>query len=207
MARIIVAQAEGEQPVELESVGGDHSLPEDAVLHEEIHAYGDEHHTSVFPPFDASTFPSQLLWLAITFGLLYIVMQRVALPRIGSILEERRDRIDGDIAEAERLQQKTDAAIESYETALAEARKNAHGIAEETRGKIRAELDGKRKAVEEDLGRKVADAEGRIAQSKAAALEHVDEIAADIAQTVVAQLAGTVTAKDARDAVAKVGKE
>lgn len=206
MARIIVAQADGE-PIEFESVGGDHILPEDAVLHEGTQAQDGDHHTSVFPPFDPTTFPSQLLWLAITFGLLYVVMKRLALPRIGSILEERRDRIDGDIAEAGRLQQKTDAAIESYETALAEARSNAHAIAEETRGKIRAELDAKRKTVEDDLAKKVAEAEGRIAETKAAALSNVGEIATEIAQAVVGQLAGKVAIKDARAAVAKVGKE
>ncbi len=206
MARIIVAQAEGEM-IEFDEVGGDHALPEGTDLHESTEAHGDEHHTDVFPPFDSTTFASQLLWLAITFGLLYLVMKRVALPRIGSILEERRDRIDGDIAEAERLQQKTDAAIASYEAALAEARANAHAIAEETRAKNRAVLDEKRKAVEEDLARKVSDAEARIADAKTAALGHVDEIATDIAQTVVAQLAGAVSEEAARDAVAKAGKE
>jgi F-type H+-transporting ATPase subunit b len=179
----------------------------DGETHVEVGYHGEEHVTGVFPPFDSTTFASQLLWLAITFGLLYIVMKRVALPRIGSILEERRDRIDGDIAEAARLQQKTDAAIESYETALAQARSNAHAIAEETRGKIRAELDAKRKGVEEELSGKIATAEARIAETKTAAMAHVDEIAADIAQTVVGQLAGKVTDKAARDAVAKVGKE
>lgn len=179
----------------------------DGETHVEIGADGGEHVTGVFPPFDSTTFASQLLWLAIAFGLLYLMMKRVALPRIGSILEERRDRIDGDIAEAARLQQKTDAAIESYETALAQARTNAHAIAEETRGKIRAELDVKRKSVEENLAGKVTEAEGRIAQTKAAALGHVDEIAADIAQSVVAQLAGSVTEAAAKDAVAKVSKE
>ena len=96
-------------------------------------------------------FASQILWFAITFGALYLLMSRVALPQIGSILDKRKARIEGDLKEAERLRGETDKAVAAYEQALAEARKNAHGIAEETRDSIKADLDGKRKVVEDDL--------------------------------------------------------
>lgn len=179
----------------------------DGETHEVVGAHGEEHVTGVFPPFDASTYPSQLLWLAITFAALYFIMKRVALPRIGEILEERRDRIEGDLAEAERLRQKTDQAIASYEAALAEARSNAHKIAEQARGENKAKLDAERAKVEANLSKKVAAAEERIAETKAEAMGHVDEIAAETAQAVVAQLVGKVPVKSARDAVAKVSKE
>lgn len=179
----------------------------DGETHEVVGAHGEEHVTGVFPPFDASTYPSQLLWLAITFAALYFIMKKVALPRIGEILEERRDRIEGDLAEAERLRQKTDQAIASYEAALAEARSNAHKIAEQARGENKAKLDAERAKVEANLSKKVAAAEERIAETKAEAMGHVDEIAAETAQAVVAQLVGKVPVKSARDAVAKVSKE
>ena len=179
----------------------------DGETHEVVGAHGEEHVTGVFPPFDASTYPSQLRWLAITFAALYFIMKRVALPRIGEILEERRDRIEGDLAEAERLRQKTDQAIASYEAALAEARSNAHKIAEKARGENKAKLDAERAKVEANLSKKVAAAEERIAETKAEAMGHVDEIAAETAQAVVAQLVGKVPVKSARDAVAKVSKE
>ncbi|MEP1881060.1 MAG: ATP F0F1 synthase subunit B, partial [Roseibium sp.] len=89
-------------------------------------------HGAGFPPFDSSTFASQILWLAITFGLFYWIMKNVAVPRIAGILEDRKDRIAGDLAEANRLKQETDAAIAAYEQALAEARNKAHGIAHDT---------------------------------------------------------------------------
>lgn len=211
MARIIVAQTDETEVVfetpEFESVGGDHSIPE-GELHEGVEAHADgAHHSEVFPPFDSTTFASQLLWLAISFAALYFIMSRIALPRIGSIIEERRDRVEGDLAEAERLRQKTDQAIASYEAALADARSKAHAIAEETRAGIKADLDVKRNAVETDLAKKVGDAEARIAETKTAALGHVDEIAADTASALVAQLVGTVSADAARDAVARVIKE
>ena len=94
---------------------------------------GDAH--GAFPPFDPETFGSQLFWLAITFGLLYTLMAKVALPRIATILEERNDRIADDLAEAEKLKRETDEAIAAYEQALGEARQNAYGIAQAARDK------------------------------------------------------------------------
>ena len=163
--------------------------------------------SEVFPPFDPSTFGSQLLWLVVAFGALYIVMSRMALPRIGSILETRRTRIEGDLKEAERLRQETEKAAAAYEAALAEARKNAHGIAEETRASIKLDIDNRRADVEAQLGKRMADAEARILATKDAALANVGDIAAETAQALVAKISGTVTAKEARDAVTAVSKE
>src|SRR5882757_10948061 len=78
-----------------------------------------------FPPFDKQTFPSQIFWFALTFIALYLLMSRVALPRVGSILEDRRRHIDGNLADAQRLKGESDAAIAAHEKALAEARGRA----------------------------------------------------------------------------------
>ena len=174
-------------------VADTHSTAE--VHHEEAHG--------VFPPFDPATFPSQLLWLAITFGALYLLMSRIALPRIGGILEKRKALIDADLAAADASRQQTDAAIAAYEAALAAARSNAQGIAAETRAQIQSDLASRRAAVEADLTAKVTAAEARIAATKAEAMTHVDEIAAETAQTVVSQLIGDVPAESVRAAVAK----
>jgi F-type H+-transporting ATPase subunit b len=161
---------------------------------------------SSFPPFDAGTFANQILWLAITFAALYVIMSRIAVPQIGTILENRRVRIDGDLREAERLRQETEKAAAAYEEALAEARRNAHAIAEETRSGIKADLDNKRMSVEADLAGQLAAAEASLDQSKTAALTNVDEIAAETAAALAAQLSVKVTAKEARDAVAAVAR-
>ncbi|KRB01500.1 hypothetical protein ASD83_08375 [Devosia sp. Root685] len=178
-----------------------------ADTHATTEAHGGEHDSGVFPPFDPATFPSQLLWLAITFGLLYVLMSKVALPRIGSILENRKSIVDADLAAADASRQKTDAAIAAYEAALADARSKAQGIANETREKIQADLAAKRSAVETDLTAKVTEAETRIAATKRDALTHVDEIATETAQTVVGQIIGDVSADSVRAAVAKASKE
>jgi len=164
-------------------------------------------HSAVFPPFDSSTFASQLLWLAITFAALYFLMSRVALPRIGDILEARRDNIEGKLAEAERMRQKTDQALQDYETALADAKSKALSIAEDTRTKVKSDLDGKRTKVEADLTQKIVEAEARIQATKKEALGNVGEIATETAQALVAKIASKVPVKAARDAVAKVSKE
>lgn len=210
---IIVAQAEsgdalqhGEvvAPAEEHAAEGEHAAPAEGAA--ETHA-STEAHSEVFPPFDPSSFGGQLLWLAITFAALYFLMSRVALPRIGSILETRRTRIEGDLKEAERLRQETEKAAAAYEAALAEARKNAHGIAEETRAGIKADIDGRRADVEAGLSKRVSEAEARIQADKDAALANVGSIAAETAQALVAKISGTVTAAEARAAVAAVTKE
>ncbi|ODT70647.1 MAG: hypothetical protein ABS75_11795 [Pelagibacterium sp. SCN 63-23] len=175
-----------------------------ADTHATTEAYGDDHHSDVFPPFDPATFPSQLLWLAISFAALYILMSKLALPKVGANIEKRQAAIDTDLAAADADRQKTDAAIAAYEKALAEAKAKARGIATETRDAIQADLAAKRNAAEADLSTKVAEAEARIAQTKAEALTHVDEIAAETAQAVVSQLVGEVSADSVRAVVAKV---
>lgn len=178
-----------------------------ADTHATTEAHGADHGSGVFPPFDPATFPSQLLWLAISFAALYLLMSKVALPRVGSILADRKARIDGDLAAADASRQKTDAAIAAYETALAEAKSKAQGIAAQTSDAIKTELATKRQAVEADLAAKVSAAEARIASTKAEAMTHVDEIAAETAQTVVTQLVGDIPSDSVKAAVAKASKE
>ncbi len=161
---------------------------------------------SIFPPFDQSTYGAQLFWLALTFGALYLLMKKIALPRIGEILEVRRDRIEGDLAEAERLRQKTDQAISSYENELAKSKAKAHEIAEETRSSIKEELAVKRSEVEDDLTKKLSIAEARIQKTKADALLNVDEIATDTVIDLVTKLSSKVSAKAAKDAVSRIVK-
>ncbi len=145
-------------------------------------------HEKVFPPFDSSTFASQLLWLAITFGALYYLMSKVALPRIGSILETRRDRIESDLAQAENYRRETDEAIAAYEQARAQARARAQGIAQETRDKLRVETDARRDEIEASLNEKLLAADTQIREITKAAMGEIDDIATDVAQAVIGKL-------------------
>ena len=152
--------------------------------------------TKVFAPLDAGTFVPQLVWLALSFGLLYLLLKRFALPRVGEVIEERRERIQRDLDKAEQLKAQTEQALAEYEQALAEARAKASVIARDMRDKLAAEVDGERAAVDAQIAQKLADAEARIAQSKSRAMASVGDIAAETAGAVVAKLLGGEVSKD-----------
>jgi F-type H+-transporting ATPase subunit b len=161
-----------------------------------------------FPPFDPEFFASQLLWLAICFIAFYYLMKKVALPRIGGILEVRRDRIASDLDHAERLKERSDDAIAAYEQALTSARQKAYGIAEEARAEAAKVSDAKRAASEAELNEKLAAAERRIADIKTRALGEVNGIATETAETVIETLLGSKAPRDeVEGAVARVAKE
>lgn len=142
------------------------------------------------PQLDFSTFAPQIIWLVISFTALYFLMARVALPRIATVLEERRDRVANDLDEAERLKRDTDTAIANYETALAEARAKAHEIAQATREKLSGEIDAQRRQVEDELAIKTAAAEETICAAKTEALAEIGKVANETAETIVKELVG-----------------
>jgi F-type H+-transporting ATPase subunit b len=151
-------------------------------------------HGRAFPPFDSRSFPSQLLWLALTFIALYLLMARIALPRIGAILEQRRARIADDMTAAQRLKEQSDAAIAAHEKALNEARSRAQALAGETRAKAAAGAEARRKQVDAKLNLQVQEAEKAIAARRADAMRNVHGIAADAAGAIVERLIGTAPA-------------
>lgn len=154
-------------------------------------------HGGGFPPFQKETFPAQLLWLAVFFIALYLVASRLALPRVGSIIADRRARIAGDLAEAARMKSDADAAIATYEKELADARARAQAIAAETRNRLDAEAEQHRKVVEADLHGRIAEAEKTITAAKSAAMTNVRGIAEDVAIAIVTRLSGTPPSKAA----------
>ncbi len=151
----------------------------------------------VFPPFNKDTFGSQLLWLAIAFAALYLLLARVALPRLAAILEVRRGRIDDDIAQAGKLKGESEAAIESYQKALAEARAKAQALAAAMRQELMAAAEQRKKQLEGGLAAKLAEAERKIEATKSAAMAHVRGIAVDTAGAIVEELMGKAPGKAA----------
>lgn len=143
-----------------------------------------------FPPFEPSSFASQLFWLVITFIALYLIVSRLALPRVGGIIENRRNAIEGDLAEAQRLKDESDAQLAAYERELADARAKAQGIAAQTRDALAAETESARKALDSELAARLAEAEKAIAQTRANAMANVKGIASDAASAIVERLSG-----------------
>ncbi len=142
------------------------------------------------PQLEFDTYTPQLVWLAITFILLYLVMWRVALPRIAEVLEERQSKLQHDLDEADRLKGEAETALSEYDAALGEARGSAHGIVADARAKLTAELDAHRHEVEADLADKTQAAEAAILAAKQEAMAGVRAAAVDTTSAVVARLSG-----------------
>lgn len=157
-----------------------------------------------FPPFQSQHFPSQLLWLTLTFVLLYVLMSKVALPRVGSIFAARSKRIGDDLAAANGFKRQSEAAHAAYQKALADARARAQAIAAETRAKQEAETEAANKRLEAELNGKLAAAERSIAATRSAAMSNVGAIAADTAAAIVERLIGS--RPNAKDVTAAVGE-
>jgi F-type H+-transporting ATPase subunit b len=151
---------------------------------------------ATFPPFDQSTFVPQLIWLALTFGALYIMLSKYILPRITDVIDERQSTVARDLAKAETLKLDTEKALSAYEKALAEAKGKAGDIAKSTRDKLTAETDAEKVKAEADIAKSAAAAEARIADSKSKALASVNDIAGDTVAAIVSKLTGTSVGKD-----------
>jgi F-type H+-transporting ATPase subunit b len=145
---------------------------------------------SKFPPFESEYFPSQLVWLAISFVLLYVLMSRIALPRIGGIMAARSKVISDDLAAAEQLKEQSNAAQTAYEKALADARGRGQAIAGATRDQQARETEELHKRLEAQLKERIAAAEQSIAKSRGAAMGNVRSIAAETASAIVERLIG-----------------
>jgi F-type H+-transporting ATPase subunit b len=158
---------------------------------------------SKFPPFQSQYYPSQFVWLALSFLLLYVLMSKVALPRISSIIAERSKRIADDIASANKFKERADAAHAAYEKALSDARSRAQAIAVATREQQAAAAEETNKRLESQLHERLAAAEKSIAATRGAAMSNVGTIAADTAAAIVERLIGKAPA--AHEVAAAVG--
>ncbi|MGH6864791.1 MAG: F0F1 ATP synthase subunit B [Methyloceanibacter sp.] len=147
------------------------------------------------PQLDPLDWGPQLIWLVITFSILYLLMVYVALPRIGGVIEARAAHIARDLALADKLRRETEEAIAVYEQALAEAKQKAHAIVEEGRTKLRKETAAERAKLEKELTARSAEAEARIDKAKTSAMKDVNTVAADVAAAIVRELIGVAPSK------------
>lgn len=161
------------------------------ATHEGMAATPASEHGGGFPPFESHTFLSQLIWLALAFGLLYYLMDKVALPRIQAILHDRATRLSSDLDEAQRMKSEAEAAGAAYEKSLADAQAKARTIAAETRVSLTAEAEARRKTLEAELNDRIAASEATIRTRTAEAMGSVRSIAGETASAIVERLTGT----------------
>jgi len=158
-----------------------------------------------FPPFDTSTYPSQVFWLTITFVILLAFLWRFVVPRIGGTIAERRQKIAQEIAQAEQDRREADQAYTTYQNTLIEARQRARALIEENRNQVRANVERAEKAADTEADEALAAAEARLAKLRAEAREHIRRAAQEAAAGIVQRLIGeSVSPEDAAEAVAAV---
>ena len=141
------------------------------------------------PQLDISTYPNQIFWLVVSIVAIYLILSRVALPRIGAVLAERQGTITNDIAAAEDLKRQAEEAEAAYNKALADARAEAQAIAADTKAEIMADLSDAIARADAEIAAKAAESEAHIAEIRAGALEAVETVARDTAAEIVASLA------------------
>lgn len=163
------------------------------------------HTSGGFPPFKTESFPSQFFWLVICFAVLFVVLWRIAGPRIGAAIQARKDRIDGDLAAAAQHKEDAEAALGAYSSALAEAKANAAKLAEQNRQAMNAEVEKAKAAAEAEAKAATTEAEKRISALRTQAGHDIDAAAVSAAAEIVSRLIGeTVTTDEAADAVKAV---
>jgi F-type H+-transporting ATPase subunit b len=142
------------------------------------------------PQLNFDTFPNQIFWLVVTLVVIYLILSRVALPRIGAVLAERQGSITNDIAKAEQLKSEAAEAETAYDKALADARTEAHRIIAEAKADIQADLDVAIAKADAEIAAKSAESEKAIADIRAGAMDNVRTVAADTAEALIAAMGG-----------------
>lgn len=168
-----------------------HAAEAEQETHESVGAPGGEaHHEGGFPPFQTENFAPQLVWLVLIFGFLYILMSRIALPRVGGIIENRESKIAADLDASREMQAKAQEAARANDENIRLRREEAQAIGRDAQQKIAAEAAAQRARAEADAAEKIRAAEARIASAKSAALANVEGVALDAAAAIVEKLTG-----------------
>lgn len=154
------------------------------------------------PQLDYTTYANQIFWLVVALVLIYFVLSRVAMPRISGILADRQGKITSDIAAAEELKLKAEAAEKAYNQALVDARTEANKIVAEARAEIQKDLDRATAKADAEIAAKGAESVKRIEEIRASAAENVAIVARETAEAIVGALGGKADGKAVTDAVA-----
>jgi F-type H+-transporting ATPase subunit b len=161
-----------------------------------------EHGSAGMPQLDFSTFGNQIFWLAVSLVVIYLILSKVALPRISGILANRAGTIQGHVTKAEELKALAAEAQKAYDESLASARTEAAKIAQAARDTFKAELAAATAEADTKIAARAAQSEKSISDIRASSIENIGLVARDTAEALVAALGGKGDAKAIADAVA-----
>jgi F-type H+-transporting ATPase subunit b len=160
------------------------------------------------PQLDIATYPPQLIWLVITFAVLFMLISRLSLPQISQVLEERQHKIDDNLKKAEAFKEEAKAAATGYEKTLTEAHANAHAIMLEIHNRVADDAVKKQAKLSEELEAEIKAAEGRIFDAKNTAMANLSDVAAEVALCASQKVSGeSLSDKDVAKMVAAVMEE
>ncbi len=164
-------------------------------------AHGDYPEVSGLPQLDTSTYPSQIFWLVVVFGLMYAVFAKKSLPTIENTIENRSERINNDLDSAERLKDEVSSVQSSYEDSLIGARNSSAELFQDIENQIKEKSETYTKDFKEHSAKQIADLEANIAKVRDKAMEEMSEIAAEVAAEAAAKIIGIKTDKGSAKAV------
>ncbi|WP_410218353.1 F0F1 ATP synthase subunit B' [Paracoccus sp. (in: a-proteobacteria)] len=144
------------------------------------------------PQLDMATFGNQIFWLVVTLVVLYLVLSRVALPRIAAVLSDRQGAVTGDLMAAEEFKLKAREAETAYDKALADARTEAQAIVAQNRAAIQADLDAAIARADAEIAARTAESETRIREIRASSDVSARQVAQDVTAELVRVFGGSV---------------
>ena len=142
------------------------------------------------PQLDPAVWPTQLVWLAITFIALYLVIWRVALPRVAEVLEARQRKLDDDLKKATALKEEAEAILAEYERMRADAQASAHHALQKTHDEMKAEAERQSQELARRLNKQTEEAEARIDAAKSAALASLEGTVKEVVAAATEKLIG-----------------
>jgi F-type H+-transporting ATPase subunit b len=155
------------------------------------------------PQLDPAGFAPQIFWLLVCFVVLYLLMWRIALPKVADVLRARQERIDDDLEKAGRLKEEAEAALAAYEASIAKGRADAQAVLREAAERMAKEAATRQAETVARLDRETQDAERRIAEARREALANVRAVAAEAARAATAKLIGADVAAPEADEAAR----
>jgi F-type H+-transporting ATPase subunit b len=164
------------------------------------HDVEEAEHGAGMPQLNAATYASQIFWLIVTFGALYWLLSRKALPRVTEILDTRQTRIASDLDSAASLRTEAEAAEQRHEQVVAEAHARAQQQIKELTERLSADAASRQSALDADLAHKLREAETRVRTARESALADVRGVAVEAAQAAVERLAGMRVARETVEA-------
>ena len=160
------------------------------------------------PQLDFSVFPSQLFWLTINFGLMLFIMSKFIIPKTAEMINLRKEKIEGDIQKAEEIKQKVEATIQRYNEALKDANSKANISLQKTKDELNETINRRQSDLMIKLNAEIEAGENKIANSKARALQKIEDVAVDLAVDVLGKLGFSgIKVKDAKNALESIKKE